>query len=403
MSTERPCVGIDISANALTVAITYVLDQRGNPIPPYHLDLDELWWQRLLDLCTPRGVIICEPTGWHYSAPVVQLLHDYGCEVYYADHYAANDIRRLVPKCGHKSDDNDARALCFIAHAVAHKQPIAGVHRADPARLAVGLQLRTLVSAYDRATKDGARAKNRLRQLAHCISPILADRIDTYLELVKRGYAQPSAIRALAQDIEDGKVSFGRGRRNPTIVALAKRLPPNLGEHPLAAVLEFEVNALAAATDRAAFIQQQIKAIVSAPPLARLTELWSSVPSSSLLDIAKIHAANYGQADRLTYQQFRSNCASTPHTHKQSGDVEIVRATWKGYKPAKIALTLWTLRLLKSDNPIRRKYELAVARQAVNSNGKSKAIAIARSKLLEILHSIMRTGRPYYDKESRHE
>jgi hypothetical protein len=80
-----------------------------------------------------------------------------------------------------------------------------------------------------------------------------------------------------------------------------------------------------------------------------------------------------------------------------------VRATWKGYKPAKIALTLWTLRLLKSDNPIRRKYELAVARQAVNSNGKSKAIAIARSKLLEILHSIMRTGRPYYDKESRHE
>ena len=104
MSTERPCVGIDISAKALTVAITYVLDQRGNPIPPYHLDLNDLWWQRLLDLCTPRGIVVCEPTGWHYSAPVVQLLHDYGCEVYYADHYAANDIRRLVPKCGHKSD-----------------------------------------------------------------------------------------------------------------------------------------------------------------------------------------------------------------------------------------------------------------------------------------------------------
>ena len=122
-----------------------------------------------------------------------------------------------------------------------------------------------------------------------------------------------------------------------------------------------------------------------------------------MLDIAKVHAANYGQSDRLTYQQFRTNCSSTPHTHKQSGDVEIVRATWKGYKPAKIALTLWTVRLLKSNNPIARKYHDAVNRQAVNSQGKSKALAIARSKLLEIMYSIMRTGRPYYDKESRHE
>jgi hypothetical protein len=32
----------------------------------------------------------------------------------------------------------------------------------------------------------------------------------------------------------------------------------------------------------------------------------------------------------------------------------------------------------------------------------ARRMALARSKLLEIMHSIMRTGRPYYDKESRH-
>jgi len=94
MSLERPRVGIDISAKTLTVAVTYDLDKRGDPIPPYHIDLDGLWWQRLP--CMPRGIVVCEPTGWHYSAPVVKLLHDHSCEVYYADHYAANDVRRLV-------------------------------------------------------------------------------------------------------------------------------------------------------------------------------------------------------------------------------------------------------------------------------------------------------------------
>jgi len=34
----------------------------------------------------------------------------------------------------------------------------------------------------------------RLRQLAHAITPPFATSLDTYLELVKRGYAQPSAI-----------------------------------------------------------------------------------------------------------------------------------------------------------------------------------------------------------------
>jgi hypothetical protein len=403
MTEKRPCVGIDISASALTVAVTYELDRRGEVIPPYHIDFKGLWWQRLLELCTPRGIVVCEPTGWHYSAPVVKLLHDYGCEVYYADHYAASDVRRLVPKCGHKSDTHDARALCFLAHSIGGNVPISGVHRADPDRLALGLQLRTLVSAYDRATKDSTRAKNRLRQLAHAISPIFAESLDTYLELVKRGYAQPNAIRAVAQDIADGKLSLGRGRRNQTIVAFAQQIPPNIGEHPLASVMEFEVEALQSAASRAAFIQEQVKALITTPPLAALTELWLTVPSAGLLDIARVHAANYGQSDRLTFAQFRTNCASTPHTHKQSGDLEIVRATWKGYKPAKIALTLWTIRLLKGNNPIARKYRDAVNRQAVNSQGKSKALAIARSKLLEILHSMVRTGRPYYDKESRHE
>jgi hypothetical protein len=48
----------------------------GTPFPPHHLDLDELWWQGSLRLCTLHGILVYEPTGWRHSAPVGQLLRD---------------------------------------------------------------------------------------------------------------------------------------------------------------------------------------------------------------------------------------------------------------------------------------------------------------------------------------
>lgn len=392
-------VGIDVGKAGLVVATTYELNDRNEIIPPHFLSLSEpSWWQKLLELCPRGSVVVLEPTGWHYSAAIVKLLADYGCRPYYVDHNAASDARRYIPRAGFKSDVNDARALCQIARLIAAGDEVNGVHSANPEHLAVGLQLRTLVSAYERATKDSTRAKNRLQQLAHAISPILAHNFEHYLRFVSRGAAQPSEMRRLAAQIEQGQVSLGRGRLNKSAIDLAASLPPNLQEHPIATVLQFEVDVLNAARERAGLIQQQIKAIVSEPPLDWLTELWMTVPMAGVLDVAKVHAANYGQSEYLTFSQFKANLSSFPATVKQSGGQTIVRATYKGYKPAKIALTLWTLRLCKTDNPVSRKFK-QVARRGDNlsQRGKPKTFAIARAKLVEILYSIMTNRRPYFN------
>ncbi|MFN7210564.1 MAG: hypothetical protein ACK4P1_09260, partial [Aggregatilineales bacterium] len=87
-------VGIDVGKAELVVATTYELDARNEIIPPHCLSLsDPSRWQKLLELCPAGCVVVCEPTGWHYSAAVVKLLADYGCRPYYADHNAASDAR----------------------------------------------------------------------------------------------------------------------------------------------------------------------------------------------------------------------------------------------------------------------------------------------------------------------
>lgn len=395
-------IGIDIGSGTIHVATTYDLDHEGKPIPPHVLDIStNTWWQELLTLCAPNSIAVCEPTGWHYSAAIVQLLHDAGVHTYYADHNAAHDARRFVKKANHKSDANDARALCLIAHHINGTEQPSGVTAADPTRLSASIQLRTLIRAYERATKDKTRATNRLRQLAHAIYPTLGIRLEIYLTCIRHGATHPEEIRQLAQNIEEGKFSFGKGKNNSHIKDLAASLPPNLSRHRIAEVLGMEVSVLEAAQQRAAVIQQHIKDLIQQPPLDRLTALWQTVPAPSLIDIAKLHAANYGNSEYLTLAQFKANLGSFPATIKQSGNEEFIAATYKGYKPAKIALTLWTLRLCKTDNPVSRKFKAAQQRRAVNQKGKSKAQAIARGKLIEILHSIARTERPYFDPEER--
>jgi hypothetical protein len=53
--------------------------------------------------------VACEPTGWHYSAPVIAVLHHTGCKVLQVEHRVTRHVRELRVSAI-KNDGTDALA-----------------------------------------------------------------------------------------------------------------------------------------------------------------------------------------------------------------------------------------------------------------------------------------------------
>jgi transposase len=381
--------GIDIGASELHVATSTDKAQ-----PVISLDLTDLTWaEQLSAILAPGALVAVEPTGWHYSAPIIALLQHIGAQVLIVEHRVTGKVRDLRV-AGVKNDTTDARALFYAALQAAQEQPLHGTHPAQPDLESASAGLRLLILSHKRAVKECTRTTNRLHQVAHSIWPALGQHLSTYLRAINAGFITPADLHHLV-----GKFSLGDGHYFPlgfehgtsrnNLKRLADDLPPWLDGERMRPVIQSEADNLAINEQRAQVTAELIQKMVTDPPFKDITRLWLTIPAAGLLDCAAIHGATHGQAKTLTPAQFRAMVGAHPHT-SQSGETTESSASRQGFAPAKAALYLWVLRLIKqADNPVAEVY------QTRKAAGYRYSMAAARFKLVNILSGIARTGTPY--------
>ncbi len=377
--------GIDISAGSITIA---------TPTTTKTIFLNGDWLTPLSLIVPPGAIVALEPTGRHYSAPIITALHRLGAEVLQVDHATTKSYRETHIS-SHKTDSIDAATL--LAIAIAHTvSPIRGVKRLNIQAEALTDALRITIEAHRRATKDAVRATNRLKQLAYNVWPSLADAPNTYLRAIKAGYTTPSQLHELAASFATTPtaklpIQYAAASARAALLRLIKTLPPDLPTPPS---YDYLVTTLAQSLSTAQAQQDELikhlETLIHEPSIAKTTTLWQTVPSASTLAIAALHAAAHCQAHLMPPNQLRSVVGFHPQRN-QSGSSSITAQTLKGYRPARAALHLWTMILLREQappNPIRSYF------QARKAEGYTYAFQAARGKLVRVLAGIATHGQP---------
>lgn len=386
---SRPYAGIDIGVNTIHVCIDV-----SPHIPIAAIDLaDPLWWKRLHNLIGIHAapLVALEPTGSHYSAPVIAALEHIGAEIVIVNHATTGHIRELsISKV--KNDTTDARSLAHIAASLSSGAEYRGVRRYHQDEMP-SYALRLMVLAYGRAVKETTRATNRLHQLAHSIAPILSQRLEIYMRAIRVGAITADEVRELAIAIqEDGNplpTEYRHKTARNNLISLASDIPPFADGMALRPAFEAEIATISRADEHKNSLKKRIDESIHADTFKDLTTLWETVPCSGVLTIAAIIGACKGKAAEMTVSEFRASVGSHPKT-AQSGQTSETKAARQGFKPSRSAMYLWTLLLIRhGENPVAARYE------AKKRAGDKQAVYIARATLANMLHGIARSGRPY--------
>jgi hypothetical protein len=380
-------VGIDIGAKSLMLAFA-------DPLTPPRgwLTLkieynDPDWWRVLLSQIAPNAVVALEPTGWHYSAPIIALLKER--RVVIANHQLTKWIRSAEVSAA-KNDKLDAVALALIALRTYQGSPPRGLQQPNPDMDEHLTRLRLLVNTYARHTRQSTRATNLLHQLAHAIFPTLNQRFTTWLGLAGRGVVTPAEIVAYTTTA-DFRALHGTARRH--IQSLADSLPTDLHVSWAAAEnINFIVEEQLIRSTEVERVRTDIFQTIIAPPFNVVTELLRTVPMANDIAIAAIHVATNGllitAPQTVTRDRMRALVGLNPIT-SQSGNLERAKAVKKGYRPALNALYMWTQQLVRDtteDNPVRR------AHDAYEARGKKHPFRAARAKLVDTLRAAVLHG-----------
>lgn len=386
--------GIDVGADRLHVA-----DSHDKKSKVYILELeDPNWWRRLAEMIAPGDIVALEPTGWHYAAPVMAVLQQIGARILLVEHRVTGKMRDMK-QAGGKNDRTDARALQFLA-STHDREAWHGVNDAAFTERAPAMSLRMLMFSYRRADKEVTRTNNRLRQMAHSIFPALDQHLETYKRALSIGVAAPCELRAFVAQLRAIDAipkkrervypdEYDHGGTRAPLYGMVDKLPDWLENDFLPPIILDDYRTLARAEKRKSELTREIDAMIWQAPFAELTELWMSVPLMGAITCAGIHAATRGMARVMEAGEFRSVLGSHP-VLKASGVVEKTKVTFNGFRPAKAYLHMLVMNLIRSgENPVNDTYQYHKAR------GEKFARQKARSKLVNILYGIARTGTPY--------
>lgn len=393
--SQLPALGIDIGAAQLHVA--------WSPDPRQAVEVLELesqdWQDRLIALVPPGATVAYEPTGWHYSAPVVAVLHHIGCTVLQVEHRITGMVRTLRVS-GVKKDMTDAQALAYIAatHASA---PMRGVHTSLPNIDNRVTSLRMLIWAHVRAVKERTRTANRLRQMAHSVWPALDQKLTVYLRAIRAGAITPAELRGLAIELDTDEearpTDYNHATRRRELAALVAALPPWLDVSYLRDTIQREAIALEHHNDQVTEIADLINAAIHEEPFAQVSALWSTIPAAGPFWLAALHVATHGHAADLTIGEFKASVGSHPHI-SQSGETADSSAARQGFKPAKVALYIWTMTLIRmGDNPVAATFERR------KDAGQGFGIQAARAKLCASLYGVAKNGTTYNPDQPDHQ
>jgi hypothetical protein len=380
---RQQLVGLDVGAESL-----YVATQTTSQL----ILLDDIWPQVLADICGHNPIVALEPTGRHYSAPIVTFLDTLGATLLQVDHATTKHYRQVFIATD-KTDAHDATALMHIADEY-RTRPIRGVKLLNPAAESLTSALRVTIQAHQRAIKDQTRATNRLRQLAHHIWPSLSQHIETYLRAVSVNAVTPCELHALAASFQtaahaDLPAPYQDGRSRAPLLKLVATLPADL-DAPL--MFNVIIPAIAKerrdAAEKIHFYEGLLSAVIVESHLRDVTRSWKSVPRCSLTAIASLHAAAHCNASSMDGDQLRGAIGFHPQRH-QSGSQDTSSQALRGYRPARGALHLWTMQLLASTappNPIRDYW------QQKKAEGHKYAFQAARGKLTRVLAALAQSG-----------
>lgn len=380
MSQDPRAIGIDIGAGEIRVAIA------GEPA--VRVPLVGAWHEALAALVQPGSVVAFEATGWHYAAPIVNVVVHLGGRLLQVEAATSKHLRELHDV--QKSDVHDAELLALLASDVATGKSYPGAHFLDPATARAAVRLRALVRQANRATSAHTRLSNRFRQLAYSIWPSLGARPGTYQRAVAAGAVTPAELRRLLAALEAGAPwidQYPTGRETRHLRGLVADLPPpDLGiptDH-LDETIRETVAALGEADTRKQQLDAKIAHTLESEPIHTLSRLWSSVPESSDNEIAAILAAcNCAPADYTENALSRAcRCAMI---RSSSGKVVSTKRDKRGSKLAQAALHTWCIRLHKKaarPNPV------ADYADRLRARGHKFVMQAARNKLLAILRGI---------------
>jgi transposase len=383
----RLYVGIDIGAGSIQVATSAGTNE--------NLALEPGWPSALTALVGPRPVAAFEPTGRHYSNPIVRVLDDLGATLLQVDHSTTKRYR-LAHVSTHKTDAIDARTLMMIAREHLNGNPVRGVKLHDPAAEQLTTALRAALSAYRRAKTDSTRTQNRIKQLAYGVWPELAERKAIYERAASAGAVTPAQIVELARRCEEESPSslpseYQHGMARNALISLAQGIPARLSMPPgYEDLLAYEHAHLRHSEARAAVLEKHLEELISQPRILSVTMVWLTIPAASTYAVAALHAAAHCRAESFSGDQLRAALGFYPQ-QVWSGTKKATRQPMAGYKPARAALHLWTMRLLKDAN---RPNPIADYFDRRKAEGAKYAFPAARSKLARVLAGIARGGEP---------
>jgi len=396
-------VGIDIGKSSLVVARA----QPGalpNRWPVTAVDLtDPTWWQTLRELVLPGSTVTVEPTGTHYLTPLLTALQGRNAIIWQVPTTTTKHVRAVHVSPG-KSDCTDAQALALAATWIAEGRPVHGAYPLDTDRDEASASLRALVNTHHRLTKTRIRALNQLDQLAHSMWPALAQKKDAWLRACAHDAITPEEIRALATRADLAALpAYQHSATRRALLALAAMLPPGI---PARASTRAAVVALVAQVDdltnQIQTNSDHITAAVLAPPFEEVTRRWMTMPYAvpqegalpgNLIKLAALHVATHGRALTFKRDEFKAALGAHPKT-RQSGDKITKDRVKKGFRPAMVAMRMWTLTLLSPstpDNPIRDYHARLTTRYRTQA---------AVGKLARILWGVAHSPEGYQERKS---
>lgn len=384
-------IGIDVGSKEL---VLYEL-----PSQVHHtINLqDEEWWNNLGLIVRPGALVAVEPTGRHYSAPIIATLQHFGAYIYSVDHATTRHYRQMFISV-HKDDYLDAQAL---AEAIVHHEHkrLRGVQFIDGSAFVLTTALRSTIQAYRRAAKGVSRHKNRLHQLAHHVWPQLAGSgIDQYAKAVRLGFVSPEdlhlldhRLRIIAEEGGSYPAGFTHGNSRNAFHRLAAKIPPwrQLPVH-FETLIPHTLQLLDEEDRRKDELEAILIDIISHPVLQPTTAMLQTIPSAGTYWIATIHAATHCRTDTMTGDGLKAVVGFYPQ-REASGTKNRSFQHARGYKPARGAVHLWTTNLL---HPNSRPNPIAAYFDRKKAAGDKYAFAAARSKLLRVISGVAISGKP---------
>jgi hypothetical protein len=389
MFHQYPFIGIDIGKKSICISF-HVPDKPPKLWPvvtlTYATDLD--WHGTLSDLIDPNAIVCFEPTGYHLSAPVMNVVRHFrpNAQVWLAGHSVVGYIRTSEVAAA-KTDEMDARTLALVAYKVGQGDIPRTVRRHNPTLDEHVQALRSLVNNRGRVVKTTTRLTNRLHAFAHAIHPMLDIKFTTWLALAHQGIIDPADIHAYIDSQPDIN-----GQRLGFIKRLAAHLPAI--QAPPAAYDEVirTIKQLATADAQRIELDNRISNVVSAPPFGEVTRRLMTMPNATLTRIAPFHVASHGLLATMTPDEFKACCAIAALSNT-SGSIDRTRAMKGGYKPAGTELYTWALSLVSSkapDNPVKQYYQRLKSRE-----DKNKEFRATRAKLAMLISGVARSPEGY--------